>query len=506
MLKTFIPAEESYNTFTRPAIYDSLRQMLKFYGLESNAQIYYNGEYEISKLVGSNTSDSPLAGRYTDGIYRNKLFIVPEIEPTEFNSGYGNQRRSPTELSSWSDGGELPLILTPAYEGRKITVNVNAMFNSRATAQQFVNRINRLQANQVTAFNISANVHLVINPAIIEFFKSIHALLVKGDPTTPELADWFDAGCQTPVTKVTNLAGNLPRMVTPVKLENIGVYFGEPTVRQARQSSAYGKYEVEVSYYFYFQEFLGWELQFPLNVYQEEIPARFIPAPQEKHTEPFNRRVAPETAFAIGLGSLDRLVQTPYYLKLPAHDPWAWKRQAWMQPIIQARLALQDKETQALGNIFAIPGFEWNEAVKAYMLRRHDVMTTHNASPFLVQVFSNDRRVHADRLSMDAEGLVTLTGAPLLKNTYRIVVVLNWAIRDYFNDFWDDMWANPKDRPVLESIFPAYDWNQFPGPWVDYIDQVRGDIAKGYGIHPPRINTYMMNYELRPYVLIKEKS
>lgn len=504
MLNTFVDAEEEYNTFFRPAVYDSLRQVLKFYGLESTAQIIYNGEVEIGRMVGVNATDNPRANRFTDGVYRNKIFIVPEIEPHEFNSGFSNQRRMETELPTWSDGGKLPLLLTPSFEGRRVRVGVVANFTGRQEAKAFVNRINRLQANQGVAFNFSANVHMVINPEIIEFFKVIHGLLVKGDPTTPSLPDWFNKGCKAPIDTVSNVAGKLKRMVALAKLDNIGIYFEEPQIKLSRKAEIFGKYEVELGYTFYFQEFLGWELEYPLNVYQAEIPATFIPEPQEKHVERFNRRVAPEVAFAKSFGFPDRSVQAPYYLKLPAHDPWAWKMQAWLQPIIQARLALQAVESQVLCNIFDIPGFEWNAEVKAYMLRRHKYATIHNESPFLIQVFSNDQRVHAPRLSMDTEGFVTLTGVPLLTNTYRIVVVLNWAIRDYSDAFWEDMRNNPASRPVMESIFPNYDWEQFPGPWIDYLDQVRRDIAKGYGEFPPRINTYTMNHEVRPYYLIKE--
>lgn len=504
MLNTFVEAQEEYNTFFRPAVYDSLRAVLKFYGLESSAQIYYNGEAEIAKMVGVNTTDNLKANRYTDGIYRNKIYIVPEVEPHEFNSGFSNQRRMETELPTWSDGGVLPLSFTPSFEGRRVRVAVIAHFTGRQEAKQFVNRINRLQANQAVAFNFSANVHMVINPEIIEFYKVIHAMLARNNPDTPDLPTWFDEGCKAPIDTVSNAAGNLKRMVALAKLDNIGIYFEEPQIKLSQKSQQFGRYEVELAYSFYFQEFLGWELQYPLTVYQEEIPAKYIPVPQEKHVERFNRRVAPEVEFAKSFGFPDRSVQAPYYLKLPAHDPWAWKRQAWLQPILQARLALKAVDSQVLCNIFDIPGFEWNMGVKEYMLRRHKFATTHNEAPFLIQVFSNDQRVSAQRLSMDATGVVTLTGEPLLTNTYRIIVVLNWAIRDYSDAFWEDMRKNPTSRPIMESIFPNYDWNQFPGPWVDYLDEVRRDIAKGYGKFPDRINTYMMNLDLHAYYLIKE--
>jgi hypothetical protein len=76
MLHTFIPAAETYRNSTRPGIYDSLKRVLRFYSLESTAQIFFNGENEIAKLVGSNATDKPRTGIYTDGMFRNKLYIT----------------------------------------------------------------------------------------------------------------------------------------------------------------------------------------------------------------------------------------------------------------------------------------------------------------------------------------------------------------------------------------------------------------------------------------------
>lgn len=505
MLKTFVESEEDYNSFFRPAVLDSLRATLKFYSLQSAAQIYYNGESEVAKIVGSNMSDGDRAVRFTDGIFRNKIFVTTEVEPHDFDSGFSNQRRMPTELSMWSDDGELPLILYPAFEGRKVTVNVVANFNSRTQAKQFVNRINRLQANQAVAFNFSATGHLILNPEIVEFFKVIHNLLVKNNPQTKDLVDWFEAGCQVPMTTISNVAANHKRNVFPLKLDNIGIYFNEPRIELSRKAEVFGKYEAQLSYSFFFREFTGWELNYPLMVYQDEIPELYIPRVNGKYKEPFNRRVAPEIAYGMAVSFPDRAIQGPYYVKLPEHDPWAWPFQPWLQPVVQARLQVLDQESQVLCNIFDdLPQFKWNDKVKAYMCRRHEWAFSPNQTPFPIQVFSNDQRVSPADLSMDDKGSITLHRAPNLKNTYRVVVLLDWAIRDYSDSFWKDLTDHRDEWVLVESIFPHYDWHRFDDDWVNHLYEVRRDIAKGYGRQRPQINTYMMNADLNAFNLIEE--
>jgi hypothetical protein len=505
MLETFVESEEDYNAFFRPAVLDSLRATLRFYNLQSAAQIYYNGENEVAKLVGNNMGDGDRAAFYTDGIFRNKIFVTTEVEAHEFNSGFSNQRRMQTEMSVWSDDGALPLMLTPSFEGRKITVNVTANFNSRTPAQQFVNRINRLQANQVGAYNFSATVHLLMNPTIVEFFKEIHKLLAKNDPTFPALEDWFEKGCQAPMTIISNVANQMRRNVFPMRLDNIGIYFNEPRTALSRRAEIFGKYEVTLSYSFFFQEFIGWELIYPLMVYQDEIPAVYIPRVQTKYKEEFNRRVAPEVAFARDISFPDRAIQGPYYVKLPDHDPWVWPAQSWLQPVVQARLTVAAEEQQVLCNIFDdLPSFQWNPQVKAYMCRRHEWVFGNHHSPFLIQVYSNDQRVSPTDLQMDDKGSITLLRAPNLKNTYRVVVLLDWAIRDYADAFWDDLREHRDEWGLVESIFPNYDWGQFDDDWINHLYEVRRDIAKGFGRGQPAFNTYTMNADLNAFVLIEE--
>ena len=504
MLKAKVMSEDDYRSFLRPAVFDSMQQMLKFYGLESSAQVYYNGEIEIAKLVGSNSTDPIRTDTYTDGVYRNKLFIVAEFEQTDFNAGYGNQRRTPTERAFWMMDDEEPIILYPGFSGLKVNVSVVAGFNSEKLAQQFARRINMAQANQVSDMNFSATVHLGINPGILDFLESIHTLLVKNDPTTPALGDWFDKGCRHPVTTIMNAAGNNRRLVFPVRLDNIGIIFSDPVVQRARKADIFGKYEVECKYSFYFQEFTHWDLEYPLNIYQDEIDAIWIPQVQDKFKEQFNVKVAPESAF-IQPFTENRQGQAPYYLKLPNHDPWTMQYREWIQPVVQARLSVADVDEQELFNLFELPGYEWDEDVKAFILNHRDLAFTPHDTPFPVMLYSNHLRIPAEQLRLDPDGSVWLLRAPTVKNTYRVVVGLDYAIRDYSDKLWGVLAANPNEQQLIPRIFNWFDWSSVPEPWINNLYPVLMGIDKGWGKPTLPFNRYMMDLGLQAYLLLRRK-
>lgn len=493
MLKTFIATEENYDAYLRPAIYDSIKAVLGFYKLDSAANIYYNGQNEIAKLVGTNLSDGENAERYTDGIFRNKVFIVPEVERSEF----WNNRREQVEAPVLHDGGGLPLALYPSFENKKVTVKVVAMFNTQIEAEQMRARINRQRENQVVDFNFSPINHMVVNPAIVDFFSSIYDMLKKWQPDMAEPNDWLNALWTRPYRVVTNVKGEHARVVIPLKSQNIGIQFAEAFISRTNKSATYGRYEVEFNYSFYFNDFMGWELEFPLMVYQDEIPEQYIPRPQVGYTNPNDYPAAPEIEAIRELDKYMTSAQSPYYLKLPEHDPWAWPFHAWIQPVVQARLSMDPVDSQVLCNIFTdIPQFQWSEDIKAYMLRRHHYAFSHYDTPFLLQFFENDQLIDPSHLSMDENGVVTFHKAPNLRATYRLVITLDYAIRDYSEAFWDDLAMNPLAWNIMPKIFNWFDWASAPRPLDQNIWFLKKHIDKGWGKWGRPFNIYECEFGL----------
>ena len=500
LIKSTMMAEEDYRSFSRPAVYDSLRRMLKFYGLESTAEIFYNGRNEIAKLVGSNASDQIRTNNYTDGIFRNKIFIVPEFEEIDFNSGYSNQRREMTERPVWMNDDPKPMMMYPSFSGGKVTVNVVAHFNSQKSADQFRKRINRAQSQQVVDINFSATVHMVVNNSIVAMMNNIHSLLVKNEPTTPEFGDWFAKYKKAPFLYVSDAANNNTRLVVPMRLDEIGIQFKQPQVVTPQKTDIYGKYEVQLAYFFYLPEFVGWEMEYPINVYQDEINSLWIPRPDAGFKQKFNVRTNPEMTMGKALTDT-RKYQAPYYMKLPEHDPWVMPGLEWIQPVLQVRLRLEDKQDQILGNVFEIGGFKWNTKAKAFILRRRDIIFEQFHSPFWFTVWSEDLRVDSSRLSMDENGVISMSGDVNMKNKYRIVACIDHAVRDYYPSFWDDLLRNPDDEAILPTLFPGFNWSALPKPWAAHDDAIRKGIDKGRGLPATEFNRYMQVMGLNAYLI-----
>lgn len=485
-LNTTILAEENYDSFLRPAIYDSIIAVLDFYGLRSATNIYYNGATDVVKLIGNAQSDGQTADRFTDGTFRNKIFITAEVEDSEF----WDLRRDMTERPVFLNP-ELPLIICPSFEGKQIRVQVVSRFNTEAQAKAFVSKINRQRKNQVVDFNFTPTVHMLFNKGLVRFVDIIHAMLKKNEPAIPELQEWFGKYAQFNFTGITNVAGKLPQVVVPLKPNNIGISFTDPFVAKVRKGSAYGQFEVEFSYTFFFNSFLGWEVEYPLNVYQEQIPEEYIPRPQPGFTANKGVTSGPEVTSGREINPPIDFIQSPYFLKLPLHDPFTAPYEWWIQPVVQAQLALKDLPEQVIGNIFELPEFKWRPKAVEYIKRRHAVAFMHHETPFLFRLFAGNRIVPAKDVRMDEDGTITLLTKPNLKLTYHLVACIDYAIRDYSKQLWDDVgWDDDGYWGIIRTIFNWIDFNKFPKPWVHNIPTILHNIDLGHGRVTHQFNVY----------------
>jgi hypothetical protein len=139
------------------------------------------------------------------------------------------------------------------------------------------------------------------------------------------------------------------------------------------------------------------------------------------------------------------------------------------------------------------------------MLRRKEYAFSHHQTPFLVLVYSGNILIDPKQLIMDELGNVTLTREPTMKNTHRVVVVLDYAIRDYSDNFWNDLYEHEEYLEFLPAIFPWYRWDRLARPWLDHIDEICKGIDLGTGYRGLGAGRYMMNLGLKAYNLLEYK-
>lgn len=478
---TFVDGMEIYRNFTRPIIYDSISAILKYFKLDGAKNIYYPGDGEITRIVGSDFASNPNQQLYTDGIFRNKVYIVPTINPSPFNSGYHNQRRERTEAYFHFDSS-FNMGFYPEFRGCQITVEVVTHHTSRIAAQNFVNRINLTRDSLLTDFTFDPIGHLPVNNGILEFYSDFHQLLVKNQIRTDDWYTYFKEKTVRDFTIIQNEAGNHKTLVYPVKIRDIMVQFDEPDIRLAQKGEIFGQYEVGFSYTFFHNEFTGWRFDYPLSVHQDQIPDKWVVTRRELFEEsmPYHGAAAPEYVAAVRMTTDTRLTQAPFYLVLPNHDNWERPHRDYVSKIIQCRLKTTNEAgEQLLCNLFEIPNFIWSDNAKAYILRHCDNAFLHHYTPFLFEIYSEDLLVAPSQCRMDETGNIYMTRTPTDFRNQRLIVNIDYDVANYENNIWDD-------PDILMDIFPWWDWDNFPEDWREQLPGILPFDSK------PRWNNYEM--------------
>ena len=87
-----LPSVETYRISVRPSVFKSLAQELCYFNLHQKNKIFFNGEAEVSKLIGGEYDGRRGSDLSIDVGYDDKIFVEFESEPSGFNDELDSMR------------------------------------------------------------------------------------------------------------------------------------------------------------------------------------------------------------------------------------------------------------------------------------------------------------------------------------------------------------------------------------------------------------------------------
>lgn len=469
MLSVRIPSYETYRIGTRPAVLASLNRMLDYFNVNVEQRIFFNGEAEVSKLLGGEGKDKRGSDLGVDLGYDNKLFV--ELERTE--SGYND------ELDAYSGNNSNPPLwydpitkssIFPKFITRKYNVVVNAFFKDRVTAERYLTNIRRgvLSPHQNVLFNVDT--HFPTTYPQLNCFQEIMKRLQAAGVVAQDknFIDWMEENSTVPVGILRNAAFNAPVFVFKQQMADIGVIMENPNLALVTSGSYIGKFEVSFRYSFYWSEMTEWIMNYPIQVYQQPMPSEYIPDVFGNNKEEYASRMFFEAAASKKVWDY-RKNQAPFYQVFPSQDNWRPNSEYWVSPQLQALVNVENVEQQVLLNMKNIPNFTWNQTVIDYIIKYRDKVLTRHDSPLYIAVWSDDgtssEQVLSSQLSLNENGDLTLNRLPKMSNCYRVVFSFDYSLRTYSEDCILDLLNDPDfAKWIIGILFPAYPW---PGNWGD---------------------------------------
>lgn len=461
-IKTFVDVGELYRNAQRPAILSSVKAVLDFYGASNRFdEVYFNGEAEVSRTVLSSNTDKLRDDRATDTINRRKLFVVAEINPSLFNTGYGNSSVSPNNTPVWYSE-ETKTFIFPGYEGREVSVECNCFFRTRTDAMQFVNRINRASSRQLAEFTFNAKVHYPINMSIINFLKDTYDLGVKAGVITDDFPTWYFKKAISPMNVITNEGNNNPLVVLERRSDDMNIIFEEPSISKSTKGNHTGQHLVNFRYKFYWQDLVEWQLHYPMMIYQQPIPDKWIPTPQEEFFNGFIKNAFLEYQDT-NLVYQNRIHNAPFYYRYPTTDTWYPSDTEWLDPQACIALTLSNDANQLMMNINEIPNWKWKDSVLAHMLKYRQYIFDRHEDIIHIKVYSDDLQVKYDQITMDEEGNLLFDRPPTMGNIYRVVIYVDKDLKGLSTDAIGRIINDPDyQNKFIPDVFYWHDWTHVP--------------------------------------------
>lgn len=509
MLSVRIPSNETYRIGTRPAVLASLEKMLEYFNINVDQKIFFNGESEVSKLLGGDKDGKRGSDLGVDLGYDNKLFI--ELERTE--SGYNDEldaySRNDSNPPLWFEPNTKASIV-PKFITRRFAVTVNAFFKDRVTAERYLTNIRKgvLSPHQNTLFNLDT--HFPLTEPQLRCYYEIFLRLQKAGivANDKDFIDWMEDNSQVPIAILRNAAFNAPVFVFKQQIADVGVNVENPNMALVNQGSYIGKFEVSFRYWFFWSEMTEWIFNFPIQVYQQPMPNEYVPDVFSNNKEEFVARRFYESAAAAKIWDYNKQM-APFYHVFPSQDNWRPDPQYWVSPQLQVLVNVENIANQVLINLKDINGFTWNSTVIDYLIKYRTKVTRRHKCPLNIAVWSDDGvnaiKVLEEQIVLEENGDLILTRLPRMANCYRMVFSFDYALRQYDEECILDFLDDPEFcKWIIGILFPAFDmpddWGT--GGWSDW-EEVYNNIDVGDG---PQISFHMPYGTLYSLIVAKNSS
>ncbi|QGY75123.1 hypothetical protein CF8_0109 [Aeromonas phage CF8] len=480
MFNVDVPSSETYKISLRPAVFKTLATIIEYFNISQNHKIFFNGEAEVSKLLGGLYNNRRGDDIATDVGYDDKIFVELEEDYSGYNDGLDSESRAtPTTPNMWYD----PVTkssLRAVFQNRKYTVTLYKYFKDRNTAQTFHRKIRSamLSSHQNNLFDMKT--HYPIPWRILECFKSIYDKQVKAgvivESPTMNFIKWFRALSELPTDIISNLIGNNDTLVFVQELANNGIDFGDAYFAKVTKGAYIGKYEVSWNYSFYWNDHAKWEVKYPIQVYQQPMEDEWIPDVFEQNQKelPTSRFMESKLAGLIFRGDPNSTVA---YHALPRQDNWRPNPINWLSPQMQVLINVDDSPEQVLININQLQGFTWNGDFIKWIIKYKDKVTKRAYNPMNFKVYSDDTEVLETQIELRENGDLVLLRPATISNIYRVVFSLDYALRQYTEQCVNDIVSDPEyGQWIINLLFPGLygtiDWDNPINWWDDIHNKV----------------------------------
>jgi hypothetical protein len=405
---------ETYDSITRPVIYDVTRKLFALTGLPENTPIMYPSPNGQTMQPGSTLLHDPAD---SDLAFDNQMSVEVDESPV-LDRTLSTAVVYPENLFIFHDP-RIETIMKPAYRETEITINFKFRAIDEVSAKRWRDQLGIKMSQMRDLLVLDVRYAYQVPPAAMVILHEIHRLMENVAPYGVSFSQWFKNSATATATVVANMSGTQVQVAIPEHQGRIVGYWdfsGEP---EAGSKEDQGEtWTINVAFKFRYDKPLSVVLQYPQIIHNQSIKYKdttpvYNPEQIKKtyslsayYLDQFNRTRA-----------LDNIINNNFGIQLPAWDEFVPKTIPPYYINILTGLTTLDLTTGGhptlLMNLDVLSeGYSLDAAMKAFMIGEAPFMTQLFQSVFSCNLYLSNGIMADGSITVDNELNVSTTFNP----------------------------------------------------------------------------------------------
>lgn len=427
MPRVFVEVHETYESITRPVIFDIARTVIQRTGLPKDIRINYPGDIERAMQSGSSiTTAHPEATKYA---YTSQL-TVDVTEEYQEDRMLSSAVFRPENPHIFRDPA-LQVGLKPVYSSCDTTITFKYRARSKQEAIRWRDEVKNRTALGREQFIHSVTYHFLIPEELLVILREIWRLRENVAPYGQDFDTYFKNHRTQRARWLTNQAGQNGRWgIAETQMRVLGWFDFEGVPEQGSKEDDASTWTIGFSYKFKYDKATACAMQYPLIVHNQMI--KYHPAYPDQPMYQVEDQLRKYALSAKMFAYFETGRQNYYFKKrmgyqVPSYDEFI---PSSVVPntlrLVSALIKIDPENPREIFNLMDNVGGDimMDPDIRCCLEKEWPYMTQPFQSIFNVSLYRSDRLQLPDKISIDANLDMTTTFDMDLRQTYHVRISL----------------------------------------------------------------------------------
>lgn len=457
-----LPVPETYDSITRPVIYDVTRKLFKWTGLHENTPIMYFSPNGATMQPGStllhNPEDSELA--FDDQV------TVEVDEDTELDRVLSTAVVQPENLFIFHDP-RVETVMKPAYSSTQVSINFKFRAIDEVKAKRWRDQIRMRMSQMRDLVMLDIRYSYQVPGQAMLILHEIHRLMENVAGYGDSFAQWFKNASSPTMSVISNFAGTQKQpAISEHQGQIVGYWDFEGEPEKGTKEDEGETWTVSFAFKFKYDKPLSVVLQYPQVIHNQVI--------KYKDTKPPHNPNQVQKNFTLSkyffdhfdrTRALDHVINNNHGIMLPKWDEFVPENQApYYIKIFSGMCTLDLSENgnpRLLMNLDQLSeGWNMDAAMKAFIIGEAPYMTQLFQSVFSCNLYLSNQQQPDGSIVVDNALNVSTTFNPNPRARWHVWFGLcfNWSMLS-----GDAITRLRMNYPILARLVQAlWPWWKYP--------------------------------------------